>query len=79
MSQIFKRVDLSAYAPEEYKEKPVKGIVYAGDRNDYPDKLLDLYLKSAKHNALINGKINFIIGNGFSIKNKNTTFNDMIY
>ena len=71
MSQIFKRVDLSAYAPEEYKEKPVKGIVFSGDRNDYPDKLLDLYLKSAKHNALINGKINFIIGNGFSIKNKN--------
>ena len=71
MSQIFKRVDLSAVAPEEYKEKPVKGIVTAGERNDYPDKLLELYYKSAKHNALVNGKVNFVVGGGLQVENKN--------
>ena len=71
MSQIFKRVDLSAVAPEEYKEKPVKGIVTAGERNDYPDKLLELYYKSAKHNALVNGKVNFVVGGGLQAENKN--------
>ena len=71
MSQIFKRVDLSAVAPEEYKEKPVKGIVTAGERNDYPDKLLELYYKSAKHNALVNGKVNFVVGGGLQVENNN--------
>jgi hypothetical protein len=33
--------------------------------NDYPEYLLDLYKKSAKHQALIKGKINYICGNGW--------------
>jgi hypothetical protein len=35
-----------------------------GDRNDYPTYLLWLYNKSAKHNAIINGKCVYIMGNG---------------
>lgn len=34
--------------------------------NRYPDYLLHLYNKSAKHNAIINGKLTYIIGKGFS-------------
>lgn len=32
--------------------------------NRYPDYLLYLYNKSAKHNAIINGKVSYIVGNG---------------
>jgi hypothetical protein len=34
--------------------------------NRYPDYLLHLYNKSAKHNAIINGKLTYIIGKGFT-------------
>lgn len=37
-----------------------------GDRNDYPTYLLWLYNKSAKHNAILNGKCVYIMGNGFT-------------
>ena len=37
-----------------------------GDRNDYPSYLLWLYNKSAKHNAIINGKCVYIMGNGLT-------------
>lgn len=37
-----------------------------GDRNDYPTYLLWLYNKSAKHNAIINGKCVYILGNGLT-------------
>lgn len=37
-----------------------------GDRNDYPTYLLWLYNKSAKHNAIINGKCVYIMGNGLT-------------
>ena len=37
-----------------------------GDRNDYPNYLLWLYNKSAKHNAIINGKCVYILGIGLT-------------
>lgn len=37
-----------------------------GDRNDYPTYLLWLYNKSAKHNAILNGKCVYIMGNGLT-------------
>jgi len=41
-----------------------------GDNNDFPDTLLYLFNKSAKHNAIINGKIGYIAGNGLSFENE---------
>ena len=54
----------------EYKEKKGEGGGYIefGHRNDYPNYLVDLFNKSAKHNAIIKGKVNYIVGNGFKIK-----------
>ena len=51
----------------EYKEKKGEGGGYIefGYRNDYPNYLVELYNKSAKHNAIIKGKVNYITGNGF--------------
>ena len=48
----------------EFKE--VKGIDYIkfGDDDKFPDHTLMLYNKSAKHNAIINGKVNYILGGG---------------
>ena len=54
----------------EYREKKGEGEGYIefGKKNDYPNYLVDLYNKSAKHNAIIKGKVNYITGNGFKIK-----------
>ena len=49
----------------EYRERKGQGYVEFGERNDYPNYLLDLFNKSAKHNAIIGGKVNYIIGNGW--------------
>jgi len=57
----------------EYREKKGDGEGYMefGKKNDYPNYLVDLYNKSAKHNAIIKGKVNYITGNGFKIKEGN--------
>jgi hypothetical protein len=49
----------------DYKEKKGVGYYEYGHMNDYPEYLLELYKKSAKHQALIKGKINYICGNGW--------------
>jgi predicted transcriptional regulator len=51
----------------EYREKKGEGGGYIefGYKNDYPNYLVELYNKSAKHNAIIKGKVNYITGNGF--------------
>ncbi|MFZ9205424.1 MAG: winged helix-turn-helix domain-containing protein [Candidatus Nanopelagicaceae bacterium] len=49
----------------EYKEKKGEGYMQYGQNNDYPQYLLDLFNKSAKHNAIIRGKVNYIVGNGW--------------
>ena len=53
----------------EYKEKKGEGGGYIefGQKNDYPTYLVDLFNKSAKHNAIVKGKVNYITGNGFKI------------
>jgi hypothetical protein len=55
-----------------------------GQNNDYPQYLLDLFNKSAKHNAIIRGKVNYIVGNGWAgeqdmVKkvNREETLNDL--
>ena len=49
----------------EFKEVPNKDWVLYGEDNKYGDRLLYLYNKSSKHNAIINGKVNYIFGKGF--------------
>lgn len=48
----------------EFKE--IKGIDYIkfGPDDNFPDHTLMLYNKSAKHNAIVNGKVNYILGGG---------------
>jgi DNA-binding MarR family transcriptional regulator len=51
-----------------YKEVKGKDWVYYGEKNDYPNYLLRLYNNSAKHNAIITGKVDYICGNGWEVK-----------
>lgn len=52
----------------EYRERKGQGYIEFGEKNDYPNYLLSLYNKSAKHNAIVRGKVNYIIGNGWATK-----------
>jgi len=52
------------------EEKRGYDYIPFGDRNDYPTYLLWLYNKSAKHNAIINGKCVYIIGNGIETEDE---------
>jgi hypothetical protein len=68
----------------EYKEKKGEGYMQYGQNNDYPQYLLDLFNKSAKHNAIIRGKVNYIVGNGWAGEqaivqkvNREETLNDL--
>lgn len=49
-----------------FTEQYGQGYIKYGDTNEYPEYLLWLYNKSAKHNAIINGKCTYILGNGIS-------------
>jgi hypothetical protein len=53
----------------EYRERKGSGYIEFGELNDYPDYLLDLFNKSAKHNAIVKGKVNYITGNGWKSAN----------
>lgn len=50
----------------EMKEVRSQGIVRYGEKNEYPEYLLYLYNKSSKHNAIVNGKVNYIFGKGLA-------------
>ncbi len=65
MSESFIILNFAEARQPEYKEKKGQGYIEFGEMNDYPNYLLDLYNKSAKHNAIIRGKVNYINGNGW--------------
>lgn len=61
-----------------FKEDRTKDwIIYGADsdewRNLYPNYLLDLYRRSAKHHAIVNSKKDYIVGNGWGINNQGLT------
>lgn len=50
----------------EYIEKKGEGWIGYGHRNDYPNYLVELFNKSAKHNAIVKSKVHYICGNGWA-------------
>ena len=50
----------------QYTEKKGEGYIMYGDRNDYPQYLIELFNKSAKHNAIVKSKVHYICGNGWT-------------
>jgi len=54
-----------------FEERPNDQHVLYGIENDYPYYLLSLYRRSAKHNAIVNGKVGFIMGKGWASESEN--------
>ena len=61
-----------------FKEQNKDGYIKFGDNDDYPDYLLLLLNKSSKHNAIINGKVNYIFGSGLHSLSDNPSLNKWI-
>lgn len=57
-------INFSEYSQPKFVEKKNQEWVSYGEDNKYPYHLLSLLNTSAKHNAIINGKANFITGKG---------------
>lgn len=53
----------------EFKEVNSKDWILFGNDNLFPDQLLYLYNKSSNHNAIVNGKVTYIIGKGIPVDN----------
>jgi DNA-binding Lrp family transcriptional regulator len=62
----------------EFKEKKGEGYIQYGDRNDYPNYLVELFNKSAKHNAIIKSKVHYITANGWTGSDQAKPFIDKI-
>jgi len=60
----------SAEIPK-FLEKKNKNLVFFGEDNLYPYELIDLYNDSSTHNAVVNGKVGYIVGNGLESENIN--------
>jgi hypothetical protein len=62
MDKTFQFLTFSDNKLPTFKENKGKQIVNYGDKNDYPEKLLELYNRSPKHNAILTKKVHFIVG-----------------
>lgn len=57
----------------KFEEDKAKGWIKYGDKNLFPDFLLDIFFKSGKHNSIINRKIKMVAGSGFEEKKGSET------
>ena len=57
-------IKLSEHKTPIFREVSSKPFIYFGKNNDYPDYLMKLYSRSAKHNAIVNQKAFYIFGQG---------------
>ena len=80
----FQIIQFAEAKQPEYKEKKGEGYIQYGDKNDYPNYLIDLFNKSAKHNAIVRSKVHYISGNGWTGSeqfiqqvNRTETLNDL--
>jgi len=75
-------LDFGGYELPQFKEsKKGDWYEYGTERpykNTYPDYLTKLYNESSKHNQIINSKVKFIVGQGFSIEG-NLSFKERAY
>ena len=74
--------NFEAHKPPVFKEAKGKDYVLYGSgkewRNRYPDYLVDLYNKSSKLNAIVNGKSNYISGRGWIVDGTVTHLEDKV-
>lgn len=66
MSSEFLLIQFAEAKQPEYREKKKEGYMEYGEKNDYPNYLVELFNKSAKHNAIVRNKVHYICGNGWT-------------
>lgn len=57
--------NFSAYTMPDFNETRGKEYISYGKENDYPAYLLKCFQQSSKHNAIVTGKVDYIIGDGW--------------
>lgn len=77
MAAIDKYIEDTIVRPTEIENKS-KGFVLWGDKNDYPDYLLALYENVATLQSVINGTVDFIVGDKVTIPGLNGLPLDMV-
>jgi biotin operon repressor len=69
----FLNIKFENHKVPEFKEVKNKDWVYYGEDNKYPEYLIELSLRSAKHGAILNGKTNYICGGGIGVVTKGSS------
>lgn len=69
LAQIFSWAGYQHKVPIFLENRQDNWVSYGID-NDYPNYLLNLYRRSAKHNAIVNGKVGYIVGKGWMAENE---------
>lgn len=77
MAAIDKYIEDTIVRPTEIENKS-KGFVLWGEKNDYPDYLLALYENVATLQSVINGTVDFIVGDKVTIPGLNGLPMDMV-
>lgn len=62
MSFDLLRINFTESKLPKFKENKNKGIVTFGEKNDFPDTLLEFYNRSPKHGAIVRQKARFVAG-----------------
>jgi hypothetical protein len=66
-----KILNFGAHKVPTFKEARGKDWILFGDegeyKNRYPEYLLNLYRRSAKHHAIINSKKDYVVGQGWAV------------
>ena len=67
MSKAYNIVNIQFDQAQQPKflEKKSGNYVEFGEKNNYPNYLIDLFGESPKHGAIVKGKVNYIYGKGF--------------
>jgi DNA-binding Lrp family transcriptional regulator len=68
MSWQLQRIDFSESKLPKFKEQKQKGFVTYGEKNDFPQSLIELYKRSPKHGAIVKQKARFVGGEETTIE-----------
>lgn len=69
---LFSSFPMYEHKTPDFREKKGYEYVRYGEDNTYPDYLVYLYNRSSIHNAIVNGKTRFILGQGWTLANAGT-------
>jgi hypothetical protein len=72
MENSIYRVNFAESSLPVFKENKAKGYITFGEKNDYPNKLIDLYNKSPKHGAIVTQKASYLAGDKTEVIASNT-------